>query len=120
MSLTILQNVPYPEGNPLYSVSEYLSPGVTRLGGSTGCWVQVTENLVIASFRVNPSGATGTGNTIAEGLPQDFWPSVNTPDTAQQQIFLMNDGRVWMRPAAGNITDRTEINALFIAPRRAG
>ncbi|MGV2855439.1 hypothetical protein ACNPON_17815 [Glutamicibacter sp. AGC13] len=113
-----LMPVPYPDAKPAYQIGSLLEVGITTLGGSGSCWVQITENLIIASIRVNPSGAIGTQGYIASGLPSEFWPLVNTPDTAQQQVFLMNDGRIFMRPAAGRLQDMTELNATIIAARK--
>ncbi|MFJ2618154.1 hypothetical protein [Glutamicibacter sp. NPDC087344] len=119
ITLPIL-NTRFPAANPLYDLRGYLRPGIVGLGGSTGCWAQVTENLIIVSLRVNPSGTQIIDGNILYGLPEDLWPSVNTPDTAQQQLFLMADGRVWLRSSADwKLQDRTEVNAIFIAPRRA-
>ncbi len=113
-----LMPVPYADANPAYQIGSLLEPGIVTLGGSGSCWAHVTENLVTVSIRVNPSGATGTQGNIFSGLPREFWPLVNTPDTAQQQVFLMNDGRIFMRPAAGRLQDMTELNATIIAARK--
>ena len=113
-----LAPIRFPDGEPLYSISEYLSPGVVRLGGARASWAHMDGNWMMLSLRCNPSGAIDTDNTIARGLPPELWPPANTPDTAQQGLFLLNDGRVWMRNEAGLVRDFTEINAMFIAPRR--
>lgn len=108
----------YPTASPIYDISGFLAPGVVTVGNGTSCWAWVSENLLMVSVRVNPSAATGTDRNIAIGLPEQFWPSINTPDTAQQELFLMRDGRIWLRSTADwTFSDRAEVNALFIAPR---
>lgn len=112
----------FPAAKPLYNLHHFLAPGITGgYGGTVGCWAQVTENLIIVSIRVDPRGATSADGFILIGLPPELLPSVNTPDTAQQQLFLMTNGNVWLRSSADwKLQDRTEVNAIFIAPRRAG
>lgn len=116
---------PYPSLYPIYNLSSFLAPGIvtTATGGAFSCWGQITPNTVMVSIRVNPSGIVdeASGNILA-GLPDEFKPVVNTPDSALQGIFLMTDGRIWKRSYAQTgwyLADRTEVSAMFTAPRRA-
>lgn len=116
---------PYPSISPIYDLSSFLAPGIvtTATGGAFSVWGQITPNLVMVSLRVNPSGiAEKDSENILQGLPDEFKPVVNTPDSALQGIFLRSDGRVWKRPFSQTgwyLGDRTEVSAMFTAPRRA-
>ena len=114
-------NTRYSSVNPLFNLHGLLSPGITGgYGGTVGCWAQVTENTLTVSIRVDPRNAEFTDGFILTGLPEELRPSVNTPDTAQQQLFLMKNGKIWLRSSADwKLQDRTEVNAIFIAPKRA-
>lgn len=116
---------PYPSLYPIYNLSGLLAPGITTTatGGAFSCWGQITPNTVMVSIRVNPSGIVdeASGN-ILTGLPSEFMPVVNTPDSALQGIFLMTDGRIWKRSYAQTgwyLAERNEVSAMFTAPRRA-
>ncbi|UUX60183.1 hypothetical protein [Glutamicibacter halophytocola] len=116
---------PYPAMYPIYDLSGFLAEGIvtTSAGGAFSVWGQITPNLVMVSLRVNPSGIINeaSGN-ILEGLPNEFKPVVNTPDSALQGIFLMTDGRVWKRPYSQTgwyLAERTEVSCMFTAPRRS-
>lgn len=116
---------PYPSMYPIYNLSQFLAPGIvtTATGGEFSVWGQITPNLVMVSLRVNPSAiANEASGNILEGLPDEFKPVVNTPDSALQGIFLMTDGRVWKRSFSQTgwyLAVRTEVSAMFTAPRRA-
>lgn len=114
-----LMPVPYPGAKPVYQLKSLLAPGVQEIGTGS-CWAQATENLVTINIRVNPSQVVADDGNIFIGLPTEFRPMSNTPDVAQQQIFMMTDGRIWFRTSAGSLRDRTEFNAVFIVARKAG
>lgn len=113
-----LMPVPYPDAKPVYQLRSLLAPGVQEIGYGA-CWAQATENLVTISIRVNPSQVVTDDGNIFIGLPAEFRPMANTPDVAQQQVFMMTDGRIWYRTTAGSLRDKTEFNAVFIVARRA-
>lgn len=112
-----LMPVPYPDAKPVYQLRSLLAPGVQEIGYGA-CWAQATENLVTINIRVNPSQVVTDNGNIFIGLPAGFRPMANTPDVAQQQIFMMTDGRIWFRTTAGSLRDKTEFNAVFIVARR--
>lgn len=115
-----LMPVPYPNAKPVYQLKSLLAPGVVELVQAGACWAQATENLVTISIRVNPSQVVTDDGNIFIGLPAEFRPMANTPDVAQQQVFVMTDGRIWFRTTAGSLRDKTEFNAVFIVARKAG